>query len=401
MPVRLGRSAILFALFAAGALGVSGAPPEAAPAPKPTPPPESPALTLFKPRVFSGFDDPASPLDDALDYLTRVYGVTFEVNERAFRDEQVEDVSKKPVGGIPRLPAASLDRVLRKVLAKLPVQSGAVYMLRADHIEITTRRMQIDEVWGLYPGPYLPLVHADIDNRPLSEALRGLADQSGISIVVDARAADRAKTAVSATFQNLPLDTAVRTLADMAGLKTTLNDNVLYVSTEERTVMAAAPGEALSVGGVMSTPAQVALTATVRATTFDKRPLNEALQDVLKTTGMKLVVDTARTGEKSKAPVSATLDGTTVEAAIRLLADMADLRPVVYDNVVYLTTKENAAAFLKAAPPDRGPQLNSGLGGGAGALGALGGVTGFSGTSGIGGLGGVGGFGGGFGPNPR
>jgi len=404
MTVRLGRPAILLALFTAGALGVSGAPPAAAPAPKLTPPPpDSPALQLFKPLRFGGFPDSETQLDDALSFFTKAYDVSFEVNDRAFREEQVEDVLKKPVGEMKAMPAVSLDRVLRKVLGRLPAQSGAVYTLRADHIEITTRRMQIDEIWGRYPGPYLPLVHADIEGRPLGEALRSLADQAGFSIVVDARAADRAKTAVSATFVNLPLDTAVRTLADMAGLKTTLNDNVLYVSAEERNVNAAPPGLQVAVGGVTLTPAQASLNATVRATTFDKRPLNEAILEVLKPTGMKLMVDTARTGEKSKTPVSATLDGTTVEAAVRLLADMADLRPVVYDNVVYLTTKENAASFLKAAPPDRGQQLNGGLGGGLGGLG--GGIGGLSGLGGgIGGLGGgIGGLGGlgGFGANPR
>ena len=300
---------------------------------------------------------------------------------------------------IPRLPSASVDRVLHKVLARLSVQSGATYTVRADHIEITTRRQQIDEIWGRYPGPYLPLVHADLTNQPLSEALRSLADQAGVSIVVDARAAERAKTAVSASFLNLPLDTAVRTLADMAGLKTTLNDNVLYVSTEERNVNAVPPAQQVSVGGVPMTPTQIGLGTTVRGTTFDKHPLSKALQEVLKPTGMKLVVDTARTGEKSKTPVSATLDGTTVEAAIRLLADMADLRPVVYDNVVYLTTRENASNFLKALPRDRMPQMNLGLGGGLGGVNGLGG--GIGGFSGVSGFGGVAGLGGGFGANPR
>ena len=79
---------------------------------------------------------------------------------------------------------------------------------------------------------------------------------------------------------------------------------------------------------------------------FDKRPRDEALQELLKPTGMKLVEDAARVGDKDKAPVSASFDGTSVEAAARLLADMAGLRVVFYDNVVYLTTKDNAASFI-------------------------------------------------------
>jgi hypothetical protein len=69
-----------------------------------------------------------------------------------------------------------------------------------------------------------------------------------------------------------------------------------------------------------------------------------------------------------------------VEAAVRLLADMADLRPVIYENVVYLTTRDNAAGFLKAAPTN---PLGAGLGGMAG----IGGFGGFGGA--LGGMPGV------------
>ena len=71
MSIRLGRTAILFALFAAGAFGVAGAPPAAAPAPKPTPPPDAPASHLFKTQRFPGFDDPETTFADALGYLTK------------------------------------------------------------------------------------------------------------------------------------------------------------------------------------------------------------------------------------------------------------------------------------------------------------------------------------------
>jgi hypothetical protein len=340
--------------------------------PKAAPAPESPTTRLFTPVRFGGIDDPDTNLGVALERIGRDYKVTIDVNEQAFRDEQIDRVLDKPVGGTIPATTASLDRVLRKVLARVKSHPGAVYLVRADRIEVTTGQYQHSEVWGRYSGPFLPLVHADFEARPLAEALREMATQSGYSIVVDARAADMAKSPVTASFTNLPLDTAVRVLADMAGLKSALNNNALYVSTEER-AFNATPA---------SNPGQLGLSLPVRGATFDKRPLNEAIQELLGPTGMKLVVDAARAGEKSRAPVSATLEGTTVEAAVRLLADMADLRPVLYENVVYLTTKDNAAGFIKAAP-------TSPLGAGLGGMGGMG-V----------GLGGLGGLGGGFGP-PR
>jgi hypothetical protein len=383
MTLRYRRAALFVIPIIAGALwawGVGAAP---EPAPKTTPAPEPPIARLFKVRPFRGLADPDTQLSEALTYIGAIYDVKFDVNEEAFRGEQLDDVQKQAVGVVPAMAGASLDRVLRKLLGRLPVESGATYLVRGDHIEITTRQAAKAEVWGNYAGPYLPLVHADFESRPLAEALRDLAEQSGTSIVVDARGADKAKTAVSASFTNLPLDTAVRILTDMAGLKSALNDNVIYVSSEERNVVARTDASLAGVSPVIGPngqavpAAQTGLFAPVRSASFEKRPLQEALQEVLKPTALKLVVDTARVGDHSNTPVTANLDGASVETAVRLLADMADLRPVIYDNIVYLTTKGNAAGFIKASQAD-GHTINAGLG-------ALGGV----GLGGLAGLGGV------------
>jgi hypothetical protein len=40
--------------------------------------------------------------------------------------------------------------------------------------------------------------------------------------------------------------------------------------------------------------------------------------------------------------VTATLNSVPIETAVLILADMADLRLVVLDNVLFVTTKENA-----------------------------------------------------------
>ncbi len=379
MTFRHGRRALVLAPVCAAALWawVGAAP--APDLPKPLPAPESPTTRLFQPKPFPGADNPNTTLGDALDAIGTAYGVTVDVNDEAFRAEQVDDVRKKVVGALPKMADASLDRVLRKLLGRLPAESGAAYLVRPDHVELTTRRAQQAEVWGHYGGPFLPLVHADFEGRPLAEALQDLSRQAGVSVVLDSRAADKAGAAVSASFTNLPLDTAVHILAEMAGLKSTLNDNVIYVSTESRQVVVRPNAEAEQPGGAISgpagllNPAQSALLAPARVAKFDKRPLLEALQELLKGTELRLIVDTARVGDKAKAPVSADLGGTTVEAAIRLLADMADLRPVIYDNVVYLTTKDNAAAFIKANPPAF-PNAGVGLLGGARrAVGGLGG----------------------------
>jgi hypothetical protein len=75
--------------------------------------------------------------------------------------------------------------------------------------------------------------------------------------------------------------------------------------------------------------------------TLEKRPIKEALKTLLEGTGLTLILDTKRAGDRMTEPVSAILEDVPLETCLRVLADLADLKPVVMDNVVYLTTKEN------------------------------------------------------------
>jgi hypothetical protein len=70
--------------------------------------------------------------------------------------------------------------------------------------------------------------------------------------------------------------------------------------------------------------------------------LDEALQDLATRTGFSIVVD-VRTADKKQTQVTANLANVPLDTAVLLLADMADLKPVLLDNVFYVTTPENAA----------------------------------------------------------
>ncbi|HXG09183.1 MAG TPA: VWA domain-containing protein [Gemmataceae bacterium] len=99
---------------------------------------------LASPVRFGGFEkDERMTLRDALDQLAELYGVTFDVNETAFRAEvpPVPEVLTTPVVDkqpLPRMFNVSLATVLRKLLARIPTTSGATYIIRRDTIEITT-----------------------------------------------------------------------------------------------------------------------------------------------------------------------------------------------------------------------------------------------------------------------
>jgi len=339
---------------------------------------------LSRPAKFVGFDDPKTTFQDAVDHLAARYDVHIDVDETLFRSEMVADVMSLSIAekALPAMKEVSLDRVLRKVLARLPVP--ATYLIRRDGIEITTVRAQRVEIWGAgYEGPFLPLAHASFEKRPLNKALQELAETTGFSVVLDARAGDKAQIAVTATFTNLPLDTAVRMLADMAGLKTSQNDNVIYVTADARTaklrvdpenepgvpggagilgggclsgfvpglgfgggVLGSGGGGALgALGGMLGfgggMPGNSGLCAPVKSGKFDKKPVTYALKQVLESTSYKLIVDQPRAGEKAAAPVTVDLDDVPLETALRLLANLADLKILILDNVAYLTTRQN------------------------------------------------------------
>jgi hypothetical protein len=202
----------------------------------PAPPAQEPLTAKFSRRVkFDGITDPKTTLVDALDQLARQFDLTFEVNEKAFRFEQVEDVLKQNIAPMRPMKNVRLDTVLRKLLGQVQAVSGATYLLREDHVEITTNTFVGAEVWGGVPNdvPRLPLVCATLDKVPLEDALKDLAEQADFNVMLDNRAAEKGKTPVTARLRNAPLDTAVRLLADMADLRSVHLDNVLFVTTKE------------------------------------------------------------------------------------------------------------------------------------------------------------------------
>jgi hypothetical protein len=194
---------------------------------------------LLKPVTFAGFDDPNMTLRRALDKLGKDYGLDFDINEQAFKAEQLNNpaeatIAEKPLRKRERI---RLDRLLRLVLERVPAPSGATFVVRGDSIEVTTNQAVRQQIWGKSTGPFLPLVNRAFDKQPLEDALKALAEQAEYNVVLDNRIGDKAKTQVTARFANTPLDTAVGFLADMADLRTVLLDNVVYVTTKDNAAL--------------------------------------------------------------------------------------------------------------------------------------------------------------------
>jgi hypothetical protein len=187
---------------------------------------------LAQPVKFPGIDDSKETLADVLEQIGKRYNLSFNINEHAFEKAHLKDVQKLEICARKPLPEmhTRLGTVLKKALSR--VSPSATYIIRDDHIEITTVKAICKEFFADRPhGPFPPLVVGNFDKVPLEAALKELA-HSG-NIVLDARAAKEGQTPVTADLVNVPLDTAVRMLADMAGLKVVPLDNALYVTSKD------------------------------------------------------------------------------------------------------------------------------------------------------------------------
>ncbi len=112
--------------------------------------------TLVRPCQFSGFDDPRMTLQEALEFMAKRYELHFTVSEKAFKFDNVNEVLKTPIADpnpVPRPTGLILPgKVIEMLLAKIPVPSGAVFVIRPHgYIEITTRLFLMAELLGIDP----------------------------------------------------------------------------------------------------------------------------------------------------------------------------------------------------------------------------------------------------------
>jgi RNA polymerase sigma factor (sigma-70 family) len=206
---------------------------------------------LRKPGDFGGSDDPKATLQELLILLSKIYQVKFDVDETAFKVEMLNDVLKTEVSNPPleAMNATPLAFVLKKILTRVPVPSGATFLIRKDHIEITTgqavfqelgvRKIRVKQedpqeaVDDASPPALSPLVWEDLKKVRLDKALRDIGEDTGVTIVLDPRTESKSSIELTTTLRNVPVEAAVETLADMAGLSVVYRNNVLYVTSPE------------------------------------------------------------------------------------------------------------------------------------------------------------------------
>ena len=177
---------------------------------------------------------------------------------------------------------------------------------------------------------------------PLREALGHISERYGLSIMVDEEAfkADSNQPDVSNMPVKLPrfvgirLRTAFRAVLQQVDGDFYPKDDVIMVVPRSR----------MAAGVVLRQPVDVA---------FERRALSDALKELSDMTGVSVVLD-AQKQPDSTMQLTADFRNVPLLSAVRVLADMASMKAVTLENMIYITDPGNADNLkteLTTTPP--------------------------------------------------
>jgi hypothetical protein len=169
----------------------------------------------------------------------------------------------------------------------------------------------------------------ELEPGPLKDALVFLGDRFGVSITVD-REAFKAIGIQDIDSQNVSLSRVSN--MKIGEILQLLLSPVAGNYQEQDGVVIVVPQEHMVAEHQLRRPVDAA---------FDKIPLTEALDRLSASLGVSVVVD-GRVAKQAQSAVSGTFHNVPIDTAVRLLADMAELKMVAVDNALYVTSNENA-----------------------------------------------------------
>jgi hypothetical protein len=168
-----------------------------------------------------------------------------------------------------------------------------------------------------------------VDKQPLSAAIDLLREKSKINIVLDSLTIqqqlgftpDQPPTPVDVDLKDVPARIALREVLDPYGLTYAVIGDMVFVTTDD-----------------MAMWRQLRQRVNVD---MDKVDLATALRQLGRQAGVNILLD-SRAEKDASAKVSFQLEDVPLDTAVRLLAEMANLKPVRVGNVLFVTSKENA-----------------------------------------------------------
>ena len=168
-----------------------------------------------------------------------------------------------------------------------------------------------------------------IDNQPLSAAVDMLREKTKLNLVLDGVTIqqqlgftpDMPNVPVDVDLKDVPVRSALREILDPYGLTYVAIGDTVILTTDDA-AMSRQLRQRVSVD-------------------MDKVDVADALQKVARDAGVNVLLD-SRAAKDAGDKVTLKLEDVPVETAVRLLAEMANLKPVRVGNVLFVTSKENA-----------------------------------------------------------
>jgi len=162
----------------------------------------------------------------------------------------------------------------------------------------------------------------------LPAVLAQLSEAQGVNYILDKLVIQQ----IGAEPNDLMVDVKLKDVKVRSGLRTMLGQfNLTYVVVGE---------------SIIVTTEEVAIYKQLKQRVnveYDVVPLNDALKHLAKAHGINIVIDPKTAKNKvAETPVTLFVEDVPIEAAIRLMCEMAALKPTRMGNVIYVTTEDRA-----------------------------------------------------------
>jgi type II secretory pathway component GspD/PulD (secretin) len=166
----------------------------------------------------------------------------------------------------------------------------------------------------------------DVAEAPLSTVLAQLGERAKVSIVLDRASVqqlglDPNDLPVTARHKDAKLKTVLRSIASQHNLAIAAVGDTIVLTTED-----------VALQRLLRQPVDV---------DAKEQPAADALKRLARLTGTNVIID-PRQAKAAQKPVTLQVEDVPLEAAVRLVCEMAALKPVRLGNVLFVTSEERA-----------------------------------------------------------
>jgi type II secretory pathway component HofQ len=162
-------------------------------------------------------------LTDVLNHFREKTGVPLNIDQFALMQMGVPGLDPNPGQVTLKATNEKAGQVLRKLLNAHQL----CYVVFEDSLLVTTEDMAAMRQMR-------QRVSVDLDNVPFDKAVRSLAKNHGLNLVIDPKVMKQSESPITLQLDNAGIETAVRLLAELANLKAVRMGNVMFVTTEEK-----------------------------------------------------------------------------------------------------------------------------------------------------------------------